>query len=184
MSKVTLGGNPITVAGIFPKAGDAAPEFSLTNKDLKDLGLKDFAGKRKVLNIVPSLDTPVCAKSTRIFNEKAGGVASTVVLVISADLPFAMSRFCGSEGLNNVVTLSTLRGRDFHVKYGVDITDGPLRGLTARGVVVLDENDKVLHAELVPEIKQEPSYDAALEALKQVPLDPIRGAGKMRKTGC
>ena len=166
MAQVTLGGNPITVAGNFPRKGDGAPDFSLTTKELKDVGLKNFAGKRKVLNIVPSLDTPVCQKSTRVFNEKASGLANTQVLVISADLPFAMGRFCGAEGLNNVTTLSTLRGRDFHQKYGVDITDGPLKGLTARGVVVLDENNKVLHAELVPEIKQEPNYDAALAALK------------------
>jgi thiol peroxidase len=166
MGSVTLGGNPITVAGNFPKKGDTAPDFTLTNKDLKDVSLKEFAGKRKVLNIVPSLDTPVCAKSTRIFNEKAGGMANAAVLIISADLPFAMNRFCGAEGLAEVTTLSTVRGRDFHAKYGVDITDGPLKGLTARGVVVLDENNTVLHAELVPEIKQEPNYDAALAALK------------------
>ena len=166
MASVTLAGNPISVAGNFPEKGDTAPDFGLTAKDLKEVGLKDFAGKRKVLNIVPSLDTPVCAKSTRVFNEKAGSLGNTVVLVIAADLPFAMGRFCGAEGLNNVVTLSTFRNRDFHGKYGVDITDGPLRGVTARGVVVLDENNKVLHAELVPEIKQEPNYDAALAALK------------------
>lgn len=166
MATVTLAGNPISVAGNFPKKGDTAPDFSLTAKDLEEVGLKDFAGKRKVLNIVPSLDTPVCAKSTRIFNEKAGNLNNTVVLVIAADLPFAMGRFCGAEGLANVVTLSTFRNRDFHGKYGVDITDGPLRGVTARGVVVLNENNKVLHAELVPEIKQEPNYDAALAALK------------------
>ena len=166
MANVTLGGNPISVAGNFPKRGDPVPDFTLTNKDLKDVSLKDFAGRRKVLNIVPSLDTPVCAKSTRIFNEKAGGMANTAVLVISADLPFAMNRFCSTEGLNNVVTLSTVRGRDFHIRYGVDITDGPLKGLTARGVVVLDENNKVLHSELVPEIKQEPGYEAALAALR------------------
>ena len=166
MAKVTLGGNAISVAGSLPNKGDSAPDFILTNKDLKDVSLKDFAGRRKVLNIVPSLDTPVCAKSTRIFNEKAGGMANTTVLVISADLPFAMNRFCSTEGLNNVVTLSTLRGRDFHARYGVDITDGPLKGLTARAVMVLDENNKVLHSELVPEIKQEPDYEAALAALK------------------
>jgi thiol peroxidase len=166
MASVTLGGNPITVAGNFPKKGDTAPDFTLTNKDLRDVSLKDFAGKRKVLNIVPSLDTPVCAKSTRIFNERTGGMANTAVLVISADLPFAMNRFCGAEGLTNVATLSTVRGREFHIKYGVDITDGPLKGLAARGVVVLDQNNKVLHAELVPEIKQEPDYEAALAALK------------------
>jgi len=166
MAKVTLGGNPITVAGNFPKKGDTATEFSLTGKDLKDVGLKDFAGKRKVLNIVPSLDTPVCAKSTRVFNEKAGSMPNTVVLVISADLPFAAGRFCTAEGIDNVVTLSTVRGGDFKTKYGVDIASGPLQGVTARAVIVLDGNNKVLHAELVPEIKQEPNYDAALAALK------------------
>jgi thioredoxin-dependent peroxiredoxin len=166
MSSVTLGGNPVNVAGTFLKAGASAPEFSLTGKDLKDVGLKDFAGKRKVLNIVPSLDTPTCQTSTRKFNEKAGSLANTVVLVVSADLPFAMKRFCEAEGLNNVVTLSTMRGRDFHAKYGVDITDGPLKGLTARAVVVLDEGNKVKYSQLVPEIKNEPDYDAALAALK------------------
>ena len=114
MSTVTLGGNPVNVAGSFPTAGTGAADFSLTGKDLKDVSLKDFAGKRKVLNIVPSLDTPTCAKSTRVFNEKAGTMHNTVVLVVSADLPFAMKRFCDAEGLNNVVTLSTMRGRDFH----------------------------------------------------------------------
>lgn len=166
MANVTLGGNPITVAGNFPKKGDTAADFTLTAKDLKDTGLKDFAGKRKVLNIVPSLDTPVCAKSTRVFNEKAGALPNTVVLVISADLPFAAGRFCTAEGINNVVTLSTVRGGDFKKKYGVDIESGPLKGVTARAVVVLDESNKVLHSELVPEIKQEPNYDAALAALK------------------
>jgi len=166
MPNVTLGGNPITVAGQFPKKGDSAPEFTLTAKDLKDMGLKDFAGKRKVLNVVPSLDTPVCAKSTKVFNEKAGALPNTVVLVISADLPFAAGRFCTAEGVANVVTLSTMRGGDFKARYGVDIASGPLKGATARAVVVLDESNKVLHSELVPEIKQEPNYDAALAALK------------------
>ena len=166
MSSVTLGGNPINVAGNFPKAGDAAADFSLTGKDLKEVSLKDFAGKRKVLTIVPSLDTPVCQTSTRKFNEQAGSLANTVVLVVSGDLPFAMKRFCEAEGLNNVVTLSSFRGRDFHSNYGVDITDGPLKALTARAVVVLDENNKVKYSQLVPEIKNEPDYDAALAALK------------------
>ncbi len=166
MSTVTLGGNPVNVAGNFLKPGDKAPEFSLTGKDLKDVGLKDYAGKRKVLNIVPSLDTPTCQISTRKFNEKAASLANTVVLVVSGDLPFAMKRFCEAEGLNNVVTLSTMRGRDFHSKFGVDITDGPLKGLTARAVVVLDENDRVKYSQLVPEIKNEPDYDAALATLK------------------
>jgi len=166
MATVTLKGNPVTVAGSLPAKGGAAPEFRLTNKDLQDVGLKDYAGKRKVLNIVPSLDTPTCQKSTRVFNEKASAMKNAVVLVVSADLPFAMSRFCGAEGLSNVVTLSTFRNRDFHDKYGVNVVDGALNGLTARAVVVLDENNKVLHSELVPEIGSEPNYDAALAALK------------------
>jgi thiol peroxidase len=165
MASVTLGGNAITVNGNLPKPGESAPDFSLTGKDLKEVSLKDFAGKRKVLNIVPSLDTPVCQTSTRTFNQKASGLDNTVVLVISHDLPFASNRFCTTEGLSNVVTLSTFRGRDFHAKYGVDVADGPLKGLTARAVVVLDENNKVLHSELVPEIKQEPNYDSALRVL-------------------
>ena len=166
MAKVTLGGNAVTVNGNLPKKGDSAPDFTLTGKDLKDVGLKDFAGKRKVLNIVPSLDTPVCAKSTKVFNEKAGSLPNTVVLVISADLPFAAGRFCTAEGIENVVTLSTVRGGDFSSKYGVALADGPLKGLTARAVVVLDAQNKVLHSQLVPEIKNEPDYDAALAALK------------------
>ncbi len=166
MATVTLKGSPIDVAGSFPQKGQKAPAFKLVAKDLKDVSLADYAGKRKILNIVPSLDTSVCATSTRKFNEKAGGLANTVVLVISADLPFASSRFCAAEGLNNVVTLSTLRGREFMKAYGVEITSGPLAGVTARAVVVLDEKDTVLHAELVPEIGQEPNYDAALAVLK------------------
>jgi thiol peroxidase len=166
MATVTLKGNPIEVAGSFPQKGQKAPAFKLVAKDLKDVSLADYAGKRKVLNVVPSLDTAVCATSTRKFNEKAGGLANTVVLVISADLPFASSRFCAAEGLDNVVTLSTMRGRDFMKAYGVEITSGPLVGVAARGVVVLDEADTVLHAQLVPEIGQEPDYEAALAALK------------------
>jgi thioredoxin-dependent peroxiredoxin len=166
MANVTLGGNSVTVNGNFPKRGDLSPDFTLTGKDLKDVTLKDYAGKRKILNIVPSLDTPVCQTSTRTFNQKGGELKDTVVLVVSADLPFVGARFCGAEGLNNVVTLSTFRNRDFHSKYGVDVGDGPLKGLTARAVVVLDQNNKVLHSELVPEIKNEPNYDAALAALK------------------
>ena len=165
-TSVTLGGEPITLFGEFPKAGQTAPAFTLVDKDLKDVSLKDFAGKRKILNIVPSLDTPTCATSTRKFNESADKLDNTVVLVISADLPFAMSRFCGAEGLNNVTSLSLMRGRDFMRNYGVKIADSALSGLTARAVVVLDENDRVLHSELVPEIKQEPDYAAALAALK------------------
>ncbi|MEO7320996.1 MAG: thiol peroxidase [Nitrosospira sp.] len=163
---VTLAGNPIKIEGTFPKVGDKAPAFSLVDKDLKDVTLADFAGKKKVLNIVPSLDTPVCATSTRKFNEKASNLNNTVVLIIAADLPFAMSRFCDVEGLDKVVVLSTMRGSEFMRNYGVAITDSPLAGITARAVVVVDENDNVIHAELVPEIKDEPDYEAALAALK------------------
>ncbi len=166
MANVTLGGNPITVAGTFPQKGQSAPDFKLVGKDLKDVSLKDFAGKRKVLNIVPSLDTAICATSTRKFNERAAGLGNTVVFSISADLPFAMGRFCTTEGIENVVPLSVMRGRDFLKNYGVEIMDGPLAGVAARAVVVLDENNKVLHSQLVPEIKTEPDYDAALAALK------------------
>jgi thioredoxin-dependent peroxiredoxin len=166
MATVTLKGNPVSVSGKLPQPGDSAPAFVLTGQDLADVALKTYAGKRKVLNIVPSLDTPTCQQSTRVFNEKASAASNAVVLVISADLPFAMSRFCGAEGLNNVVTLSTFRNRDFHTAYGVDIADGVLKGLTARAVVVVDENDKVLHSQLVPEIANEPDYAAALVALK------------------
>lgn len=165
MSTVTLRGTPIPVCGTFPVVGSVAPDFALTGKDLSTVNLATYAGKRKVLNIVPSLDTPTCATSTRKFNEEAGKMVNTVVLVIAADLPFAMGRFCSTEGLENVVPLSTFRGRDFHHAYGVDIADGVLRGLTARAVVVLDEANRVLHAELVPEIAQEPNYEAALKAL-------------------
>lgn len=170
MATVTLGGEPISVGGNFPRPGDSAHSFMLVDKDLKDVSLSSFWGKRKILNIVPSLDTPVCQASTRRFNEAASNLPNTVVLVISADLPFAQNRFCGAEGLNNVVTLSTMRGRDFHKDYGVMIMDPPLSGLTARAVIVLDQNDKVVYSELVPEIKQEPLYDAALAAARGEPL--------------
>ncbi|ANA32942.1 thiol peroxidase [Ralstonia mannitolilytica] len=166
MANVTLGGNPIEVGGKFPAKGDKAPAFTLVGADLKDVSLADFAGKRKVLNIVPSLDTPVCATSTRKFNEAAAKLDNTVVLSISADLPFAAGRFCTTEGIANVKPLSTFRDKGFKQAYGVDITSGPLAGVTARAVVVLDADDTVLYSQLVPEIKEEPNYDAALAALK------------------
>jgi len=166
MSQVTLGGNAIEVGGTFPSVGQKAPEFSLVGKDLKPVTLADFAGKRKVLNIVPSLDTPTCATSTRKFNEAAAKLANTAVIVVSGDLPFAATRFCTTEGIENVVTASTFRTPAFAQAYGVDIKSEPLAGLTARAVVVIDENDKVVHAQLVEEIKNEPNYDAALGALK------------------
>ena len=164
MSKVTLQGNPVEFGGSFPAAGAAAPALSLAAGDLSDKTLTDFAGKRKVLNIFPSVDTNVCAQSVRTFHERASSLDNAVVLCISADLPFAQARFCGAEGLDNVVSLSTFRS-SFARDWGVAIESGPLRGLTARAVIVLDENDKVLHAELVPEIAREPDYDAALAVL-------------------
>jgi len=166
MATVTSKGKPIEVAGTFPKKGDTAHGFTLVGSDLNDVSLSDFSGKRKVLNIVLSLDTGLCATSTRKFNEQAASLDNTAVLVISSDLPFASSRFCSTEGLNNVATLSTLRGREFMKDYGVEIASGPLVGLCSRAVVVLDENDKVLHAELVSETSNEPDYAAALGALK------------------
>jgi thiol peroxidase len=146
--------------------GSKAPDFRLVGGDLKDATLATFKGKKKVLSIVPSLDTAVCATSARKFNEKAGSLPNAVVLVVSADLPFAAGRFCTAEGLKNVHPLSLMRSREFAKDYGVLITDGPLEGIAARAVVVVDENDKVVHTELVPEITQEPDYDAAIAALK------------------
>ena len=166
MAQVTLQGNPIQVDGQLPHAGQQAPGFSLVGKDLADVSLASLAGKRKVLNIFPSVDTPTCATSVRKFNAEASKLANTVVLCISADLPFAQSRFCGSEGLENVINLSTMRGASFLKDYGVAIASGPLVGVSARAVVVLDEQGKVLHSELVGEIADEPDYAAAIAALK------------------
>ena len=163
---VTHLGNPIRIEGTFPQVGQKAPAFSLVNRDLKDVTLAAFAGKKKVLNIVPSLDTPVCALSTRKFNQQASNMNNTAVLIIAADLPFAMSRFCDTEQLDKVVTLSTMRGANFMKDYGVLIAEGPFAGITARAIIVLDESDTIVHAELVPEIADEPNYDAALAALK------------------
>lgn len=165
MSQVTLKGQPVQVDGSFPANGAPAPAFSLVGKNLSDVTLASFAGKRKVLNIFPSVDTPTCATSVRRFNEKASQLDNAVVLCISADLPFAQARFCGAEGLDNVVTLSTMRGHEFLRNYGVAIASGPLGGLAARAVVVLDQHDNVIHTELVGEIADEPNYDAALAAL-------------------
>lgn len=162
---VTLRGTPLRVEGDLPAVGAKAPDFKLTSGALADVSLKDFAGKRKILNIVPSLDTPTCATSARKFNESANELANTAVLVVSADLPFAAKRFCELEGLKNVAHLSTFRNPEFLKAWGVALADGPLAGLTARAVVVLDENDKVIHSEMVPEIAQEPNYAAALKSL-------------------
>ncbi|HTN52947.1 MAG TPA: thiol peroxidase [Anaeromyxobacter sp.] len=164
MANITLKGIPCHTIAELPPVGSQAPDFKLVDGDLHDVSLATYKGKKKILNIVPSLDTPVCATSTRKFNERAGALPGTVVLVVSADLPFAAKRFCSTEGLKNVVPLSLMRSRDFAKSYGVLITDGPLQGITARAVLVLDPNDKVVHAQLVPEIAQEPDYEAALAA--------------------
>lgn len=166
MATITLEGNPIHTNGNLPAIGSKAPDFKLTNADLKDFSLADFKGKKKLFNIFPSLDTAVCAASTKKFNDYAKAAENSVMLMTSADLPFAMSRFCHAQDLNNVVNLSMLRSKDFAKDYGVLITDGPLAGLCARAVVVLDENDKVIYTELVPEIAKEPNYEKAMAALK------------------
>ena len=165
MTQITLAGNPIEVAGNFPTVNSQVENFTLVSNGLENVELANFAGKRKVLNIFPSIDTGICATSVRVFNQKAANLANTVVLCISADLPFAQARFCGAEGIENAQTLSTFRNKALHEVLGVSIATGPLAGLTARAVIVLDENNKVLHSELVPEIKQEPNYDAALAVL-------------------
>lgn len=166
MATVTLEGSPLEVLGHFPQPGESVHSFMLVDKNLNDVSLSQFEGKRKILSIVPSIDTPVCATSTRQFNREASQLDNVVVLVISADLPFAQARFCGAEGLNNVIMLSTLRGRDFSKDYGVLIKTYPLAGLCARAVIVLDEHDRVIYSELVPEVTDEPDYDAALAAVK------------------
>ena len=167
MALLTHRGNPIHTNGELPKVGSKAPDFRLTTVDLNDVSLADYRGKRKILNILPSLDTPTCATSTRKFNERAASLTNTVVLVVSADLPFAAKRFCTTEGLGNVVPLSLMRGKGFAKDYGVLIQDGLYQGITARAVVVIDENDVVTHAQLVPEIRQEPDYEAALAAARK-----------------
>jgi thiol peroxidase len=165
MATVTLQGNKIHTNGELPAVGASAPDFHLVDGKLNDVHLADYAGKKKLLNIVPSLDTPTCATSTRKFNEHARGREDVAVLVVSADLPFAQGRFCGAEGIDNVIPLSMMRSRGFAKDYGVLITDGPLAGITARAVVVIDEKDKVVYTQLVPEIADEPDYQAALAAL-------------------
>ncbi len=166
MATVTLGGNPVSTSGDLPAVGKKAPDFTLTGGDLADVSLSKYAGKKVILNIFPSIDTAVCATSVRKFNQAAAGLPNTVVLAISRDLPFAQKRFCGAEGIENVVTLSAMKDTDFGKSYGVLMTSGPLAGLFARSVVVLDEKGNVKYKELVPEIKEEPKYDAALAAVR------------------
>jgi thiol peroxidase len=165
MATVTLKGNPVRTSGSLPAVGSQAPDFRLVDGKLNEVTLGSYPGKKKILSIVPSLDTGVCAASTRKFNEKASALANTVVLVISADLPFAQSRFCTAEGLENVVPLSMMRGREFAKDYGMLIEDGPLAGIAARAVVALDENNRVIHSQLVPEITTEPDYESVLKAM-------------------
>jgi thiol peroxidase len=164
MAEVTLGGNPVHTSGDLPAVGAAAPSYSLVGADLGEFDAGEFAGKNVILNIFPSIDTPTCATSVRQFNERAAGMDETVVVCVSADLPFAMGRFCGAEGIENVKVGSTFRS-DFGSTYGVDLTDGKLQGVLARAVVVIGPDGTVKHTELVPEIAQEPDYDAALAAL-------------------
>jgi len=165
MATVTLKGNSINLIGELPEQGSAAPDFTLVADDLSEKTLADFSSKKKIISIVPSLDTGVCAASTKVFNEKISQVDGAVVIVVSADLPFAMSRFCNAENADNVTTLSMMRDKHFAKDYGVLMTDGPLAGLTARAIVLVDENNSVVYTELVPEITQEPDYDAVLALL-------------------
>ena len=166
MAKITFKGNPVATIGDLPKVGASAPDFTLTRNDLSPAARKDFAGTNLILNIFPSIDTSVCATSVRQFNQRAATLPNTVVLCISKDLPFAQKRFCGAEGIDKVQTLSWFRGPDFGKDYGVTMTDGPLAGLFARAVVVIDASGKVAYTELVKEIAQEPDYQKALAAVR------------------
>lgn len=166
MAKITLKGNPINTAGELPQVGTKAPNFKLVKTDLSEASLSDFAGKKVVLNIFPSLDTSVCATSVRKFNAELDKLSNTVVLCISRDLPFAHSRFCTTEGLNNVINLSEFRDDNFSKAYNVKIIDGPLAGVLSRAVVVINEQGTIVHTEQVPEITQEPNYEKALQAVK------------------
>ena len=166
MAKVTLKGNEVnTNSNIVSKASDA-PNFILVDSDLQDVNLASFDGKNKILSIVPSLDTPVCQKSTLVFNEKVAELKDTVMLIVSSDLPFAMKRFCANESLDNVMPVSMMRSRNFAKDYGVLLVDGPLSGITTRAIVTISKDNKVLHSELVTEIADEPNYQAALDSIK------------------
>ena len=165
MAKITLKGTPIDTIGDLPKIGEKAHGFTLTKRDLSETSLEDYKGKRIVLNIFPSIDTQVCATSVRRFNVEASKLENSIVLCVSADLPFAHERFCGAEGIEDVLSLSCFRSESFGKDYGVKITSGPLTGLLSRAVVIIDESGKVIYTEQVPEITQEPNYDAALSVL-------------------
>lgn len=165
MANVTLKGKPITTKGELPEVGSKAPDFVLVDGGLKDRSLADYKGKKKILSVVPSLDTPTCALSAKKFNEAASKLPNTVILVVSADLPFAQKRLCSAENLNNVIPLSLMRSKKFAEDYGVLIQDGPIAGLCTRAIIVLDEENKVIYTELVPELSQEPDYDKAMRSL-------------------
>ncbi len=164
MATISFQGKPLNTSGELPAVGTKAPDFSLVTGQLKDVSLANYSGKRKLLSIVPSLDTPTCAESTRTFNRKADGLENTVVLIVSADLPFAQGRFCEADGLKDVIPVSTFRS-NFAEEYGVKIIDTVLAGLTTRAIVIIDENDKVIYTELVAEVADEPDYESALSAL-------------------
>ena len=165
MAKTALKGNPVETSGSLPKVGEVAPDFKLVNSSLEEVKLSDYKGKNVVLNIFPSLDTGVCAASVRKFNKDAGSLDNTVVLGISADLPFAAGRFCSAEGIENVVTLSVFRDNKFAKDYGVLLVDGPMRGLTARAVIIVNPEGKVIYNQLVPEITEEPDYNSAIDSI-------------------
>lgn len=169
MTQITLKGNAVNTIGELPKVGEKAPDFLLTKTDLSDISLKDVSGKKVILNIFPSIDTPVCSTSVRRFNEEISQFDNAVVICASLDLPFAHARFCETEGLKNVIAVSEMRNREFGSNYGVRMIDGPLAGLLARSIVVLDENSKVIYTQLVGEITEEPDYDKALNMLKTTP---------------
>ena len=167
MSQVMLKGGPVSIGGSFPQPGDTVKDFSLANNKREDVNLESFTGQKKVINIFPSIDTPTCALSVKRFNDEASDLSNTVVLCVSADLPFAQKRFCGAEVTDKIITLSSFRNNEkFSSDYGVAILDTTLKGLTTRAVIVVDENNKVIHSELVAEITEEPNYEAALSALK------------------
>ena len=165
MAQITLKGNPINTSGNLPELGSSAPDFKLTKLDLSETSLKDYAGKKVVLNIFPSVDTPTCATSVRHFNQDAAKLENTIVLCVSRDLPFAQKRFCAAEGIENVVMASELRDKNFGADYGLEIKEGPLASLLSRAVVVIDENGKIIYTEQVPEIGQEPNYEGAIASL-------------------
>lgn len=166
MAQITFTGKPVHTCGELPKVGSMAPDFTYVNGDLSEGHLSNHRGSRVVINVFPSIDTGVCAQSVRTFNKRASEMDNTIVLGVSRDLPFALSRFCGAEGIDKVKTASLFRSADFKAGYGLEMTDGPLAGLEARAIIVVDAEGKVIYTELVPEIAQEPNYDAALEALK------------------